>query len=665
MAEPFLAEVVFPLPLRRAFDYRVPPTLDAAIRPGHRVWAPFGARGRKMGIVVRRHPAEGAVRSLDSLKTIDAPVESDVALPEREIALARWMADRYWCSLGEAAFTVSALGRKLPPKRPVPPRTPEARERPAPFNPTPDQQGAIDVVVPAVRAGGFRPFLIHGVAAAGKTEVYRRAIEGALEGGRGAILFVPEIGLTPQMEDLFRRWFGAALEVWHSHIADGDRWRIWRRARSGECRLVIGPRSALFVPVTPLGLIVVDEEHDASYKQDSAPHYHARDVAWEKARLHGATLLLGSATPSLETLQAAREGRVESLALPRRVDDRPFPAVRLIDTRKAGWYISDELVNAIRDRLAKKEQSLLFLNRRGYATRLRCRACEWESRCPRCAVSLVLHRDPPADALRCHLCEHSEPPPDRCPQCRGEMIKATGRGTQKVLKDLATLFPAARLLRWDRDAMSRRGSQTRAYESVRAGDVDIVVGTQMVAQGHDFPRLTLVGVLDADSALRLPDFRAAERTFQLITQVAGRAGRADRPGEVIVQTRHPDHYALRSVQSRDPASFVEEELSFRREAGYPPFARLAMLRVRAVRADRAEAAAEALTRTLESPDLPDGAAILGPAPAFHERREDESQWQVLLKATPALFPEILQRLEKFEAPTGVSLSVNVDPEDLD
>ncbi|HMZ26976.1 MAG TPA: primosomal protein N', partial [Elusimicrobiota bacterium] len=333
--------------------------------------------------------------------------------------------------------------------------------------------------------------------------------------------------------------------------------------------------------------------------------------------------------------------------------------------RKAGWYISDELVNAIRDRLAKKEQSLLFLNRRGYATRLRCRACEWESRCPRCAVSLVLHRDPPADALRCHLCEHSEPPPDRCPQCRGEMIKATGRGTQKVLKDLATLFPAARLLRWDRDAMSRRGSQTRAYESVRAGDVDIVVGTQMVAQGHDFPRLTLVGVLDADSALRLPDFRAAERTFQLITQVAGRAGRADRPGEVIVQTRHPDHYALRSVQSRDPASFVEEELSFRREAGYPPFARLAMLRVRAVRADRAEAAAEALTRTLESPDLPDGAAILGPAPAFHERREDESQWQVLLKATPALFPEILQRLEKFEAPTGVSLSVNVDPEDLD
>ncbi len=679
LADPALAEVVFPLPLRQGFDYRVPASLDGAVQPGHRVWAPFGKRGRRMGIVVRRHGPEPGGLSVSSLKSVESLVEPEPVLSAPDLALARWMADRTYCSLGEAAFTVAAVGRKPPPKRPPPEPPLRAAERPAAFSPTGPQRDALEKIFQAVRAGGFHPFLLQGVAAAGKTEVYRRAIAETLARGRGAILLVPEIGLTPQMEDLFHGWFGDALSLWHSGISDGERWRVWRRAKEGRCRVVVGARSALFVPVTPLGLVIIDEEHDTSYKQDSSPHYHARDTAREKARLHGAALILGSATPSLESFLQAKEGTLEPLSMPRRADDRPFPALHLVDQRKAGWYLSDELVDALRDRLARGEQSLLFLNRRGYATRILCRACGWEGRCPRCAVNLVLHKEPgdvlrplaglatlgaAEPLLRCHTCDHREPPPNRCPQCRGEMIKTTGRGTQKILRDIATLFPTARLLRWDRDAMSRKNAHADAFNAVRAGTVDIIIGTQMVAQGHDFPRLTLVGVVNADGALCFPDFRAAERTFQRVTQVAGRAGRADRPGDVYVQTRHPGHYALRAVLARDYGAFAEAELAFRREAGYPPYTRLARAVLRASSEERAERGADDLVRHLQSPPLPAGAVVMGPAPAFHRQREGWAQWQVVVKAPPDIFPQALERLSTFAPPGGSVVAVDVDPEEL-
>jgi primosomal protein N' (replication factor Y) len=407
----------------------------------------------------------------------------------------------------------------------------------------------------------------------------------------------------------------------------------------------------------------VDEEHDPSYKQDNAPHYHARDVAEEKVRRQGAVLLLGSATPSLETHARVRSGGMERLALSRRVDDRPFPALQVVDMRKEGWYLSDALVAALRERLARQEQSLLFLNRRGYATRVLCKTCGWEARCPRCEVSLVHHKTP-GESLRCHTCDHVQPAAARCPSCGGEVIRLSGRGTQRIAADLATLFPAARILRWDRDAMAARQAHERAYRDVLEGRVDIVVGTQMIAQGHDFPNLTLVGVVDADRSLGFPDFRAAERTFQLLMQVAGRAGRAERPGEVFVQTRLPGHYALRAALIRDYEAFAAEELAFRREAAYPPFTRIAQAVLRSRRGETAQAAAEKLARRLEAAPFPADAAVLGPAPAFHERQDGWSRWQVVIKAPPGAFEPLLARASAFAPPPGAGLSLNVDPEGM-
>jgi primosomal protein N' (replication factor Y) len=615
-----------------------------------------------MGMVVRLHPPEPGGPPTASLKSLLGPVDAAPALGPRDLALARWMADRTFCSLGEALFTVCSLGKRPPPKRPK--DTPvRGGVPPAAFHLTDDQTRAVDRLTTAHRAGSGGVFLLQGVAASGKTEVYRRLISAVLADGRGAILLVPEIGLTPQMEDRLRGWFGDALDLWHSEMSDGERARVWERVRAGRARVVVGPRSALFLPVEPLGAIIVDEEHDPSFKQDSAPHYHARDAAREKARLHGAVLVLGSATPSLETREAARRGELERIVLEQRVDNRPFPMVRPIDTRGEGWYLSDALVAALRERLERKEQSLLFLNRRGYATHVACRACGWEAACPHCAIPLVHHRagEPP---LRCHTCGHGQGLAAACPSCGDAVLRLGGRGTQRVVADLATLFPSARLLRWDADAMAARGAHAEAYRRVRDGEVDIIVGTQMIAQGHDFPNLTLVGVVDADRALLLPDFRAAERTFQQLMQVAGRAGRADRPGEVLIQTRRPDHYALAAAAARDPEAFVEAERGYRLENRYPPFTRVAQAVVRARREEAAQAAADALAAHLEKDGGFPGAEILGPAPAFHRQKAGWHQWQVVVKAPVDVFESVVGRLTTFSPPAGVTWAVDVDPEGL-
>lgn len=664
MAEIQLAEVAFPIPLRRVFDYRIPAELDGDVRPGHRVWAPFGKRAKQMGVVLRRHEPEAGGHSLSLLKQLDGLVEPHPVLSERDLALAHWMSRRYSCSLGEALFTVFPLGRRRPPKRPSR-DTLRVSESPTPFEPTGEQANALARILPAIRSGEHQRFLLQGVAASGKTEIYRRAISASLALGRGALLLVPEIGLTPQMEDRLRGWFGDALEIWHSEMADGERWRAWRRVREGIARVIVGPRSALFLPMTPLGVVVIDEEHDASYKQDNTPHYHARETAEEKARLHGAVLILGSATPSLETHRRAEEGALHRIVLSRRVENRPFPAVRLVDMRKEGWYFSDVLIAAIRERLARGEQSMVFLNRRGYSTHVECKGCGWVARCPLCQVSLIVHRTGHGGpTLRCHHCEHQRPLTDKCPTCDGGVIKISGRGTQQVATDLAILFPSARCLRWDRDAVAGRKGHEKIYKDVLENRADIIVGTQMIAQGHDFPNLTLVGVLDADRSLSFPDFRAAERTFQLLMQVAGRAGRADRPGEVLIQTRTPDHYALRAVAARDYGDFAVNEMNYRQEAAYPPFTRMVHAIVRAKTEKAAEEGADALIQWMASETPPAGAVFLGPAPAFHRVKAGWAQWQAVFKSPPESMEKVLSRANAFIPPSGVGVILDVDPEGM-
>lgn len=689
-----VAETVFPVPLEKGFDYAVPDALAPHLKPGHRVLAPFGSRRAEVGVVVRLHDGADADFPLHKLKPLTSLLDPEPALSAQDLELAAWMSRRYFCGKGEAVFGVLPVGKMRPPKRGAAPRvlreSPASYGAPKPAALTEDQTGVLARLLPPVREKRFEAFLLQGVNASGKTEVYLHLIEEALARGRTAILLVPEIGLTPQTEAHLMSRFKTGVAVWHSELSKGERWTLWEDARAGKVRVVIGPRSALFLPLRDLGLIVLDEEHDSSYKSDSAPHYHARDTALEKGRLHGCPVVLGSATPSMESFQGARDGRLVLLRMTRRVGDRPFPTVTVVDMRKEkGWYMSDSLTAAMKDRLDKGEQSLLFLNRRGFATQVLCPACGWEARCPHCQVSLVYHNPMDADRklgkekpgelpfekgdesppLRCHTCDHRQAFPARCPTCRGDVLKYRGRGTQRVEGDLSLLFPKARVLRWDRDTTQKKASHHRAFQAVRSESIDIVVGTQMIAQGLDFPRVTLGGVLDADRSLRFPDFRAGEHAFQLLSQVAGRVGRSDgsrgeTPGEVILQTRHPEHYAVRAAASFDYDAFAESELAFRREMGYPPFTRLAAAVLRSKDPAKAETAAAALVDHLEAAGLPDGCQALGPAPAFHHHREGFSHWQVLLKTPPDAMDRALPFLRQRPPPPGVERTVDVDPEAL-
>jgi primosomal protein N' (replication factor Y) len=501
---------------------------------------------------------------------------------------------------------------------------------------TEDQRAALDALLPAFSVPGSR-FLLHGVTASGKTEVYLRALEACAAQGRQGLLLTPEISLTAQLMETVRSRFGERVAVLHSALSDGERYDEWMRIQRGEVDVAIGARSAVFAPLQRIGLVIVDEEHENSYKQESSPRYHTRDVAARRAQLAGGTLLLGSATPSVETYYWARQGALRLLEMPKRIDSRPMPEVRIVDLRSpegSPRIFSDELVEALGRRLERDEQSILFLNRRGYATFVLCRDCGYTAMCPNCSVTLTYHAS--QRLLQCHHCDYKRRAPEKCPKCGGERIRHFGLGTEKLEEEAQRLFPQARLLRMDRDTTARKGSHHELLSVFREGEADVLIGTQMVAKGLDFPRVTLVGVVAADSSLNLPDFRAAERSFQLIAQVAGRAGRGVLPGEVIVQTFNPDHYSLVAAARHDYAGFYADEIERRGENGlnYPPFSRLANLVVsdpsRGAAQSRAQEIAAALQARIRAENL--DVQILGPASAPMERIKNRYRWHMVVKA---------------------------------
>lgn len=523
---------------------------------------------------------------------------------------------------------------------------------------TPAQAEAVAAITEALDGGRARPpvFLLHGVTGSGKTEVYLRAIEAARARGRQALVLVPEIALTPQLVGSFRARFGDRVALLHSALSDGERFDEWRRIRSGEAEVAVGARSAIFAPFDRLGLIVLDEEHETTYKQEEAPRYHARDVALERGRREGAAVVLGSATPSVESYQAAARGRYRLLRLPGRIDGRPLPAVAVVDMREElergnRSIFSARLEEAVRARLERREQVILFLNRRGFHTFVLCRECGYVVRCPRCDVSLTLHVGAAAP-MRCHYCRHEQAPPAACPSCGGRHIRYFGSGTQRVEELARERFPEARILRMDVDTTGTRGAHERIYHQFRRGEADILVGTQMIAKGWDIAGVTLVGVISADTALNFPDFRAAERTYQLLTQVAGRAGRGEVPGEVVIQTYAPDHFAIRAAAAHDGEAFYRRELRERRRLGFPPFSHLVRLIVSHPEAAAAEGAARrlgeaarALGATPWSPfaapaaalappvPAPGGPAVemIGPAPAPIARLHGRHRWHLAFK----------------------------------
>jgi len=491
--------------------------------------------------------------------------------------------------------------------------------------PTPEQAAALEAVAELLAQGGGQ-VLLHGVTGSGKTEVYIQAIRQALERGRTAIVLVPEISLTPQLLGRFRARFGDELAVLHSAIGSGERFDEWHRAKRGEARIIVGARSAVFAPVKNLGLLVIDEEHERAYKQDRPPRYDARTVAAERCRRFGAVLLLGSATPSVETYHAfksAEDGGGRLVELPRRIDDRPLPEVEIVDMREEGKLgrtgtFGERLTELLRDCLFAGDQAILFLNRRGFSTFVMCRECGFSLRCPDCSVSLTFHYE--SKSMRCHHCDRQERVPDVCPSCQGFDIGFQGLGTERVADQVVREFPEARVCRMDRDTTATKGAHGDILRLFASGKCNVLVGTQMIAKGLDLPNITLVGVLNADVGLNRPDFRAAEHTFQLLAQVAGRAGRARKPGQVVIQTYNPDHYAIQCASRHDYAAFYAQELERRREvrgSPYPPFGALIAVHLSDPDEGRAAAMAQQLGHVLRELGEQKESLITigGPAPA--------------------------------------------------
>ena len=531
--------------------------------------------------------------------------------------------------------------------------------------PTAAQAEAVAALVAKLEANERAQFLLEGVTASGKTEVYLRAAKRALELGKSAIVLVPEIALTPQLVARFRARLGDQIAVMHSALADHERQRMWRGLRSGELKIAVGARSALFAPVADLGLICVDEEHDGSFKQEEGVRYHARDMALLRAHRAGAVCVLGSATPSLSSVALVREGRLLHLRLPARARaSATLPSVEVVDLRRVGSGIAGEkllslpLTRALEDVLAKKQQAILFLNRRGFAPSLICDSCGHVAECPHCSVSLTLHRAR-REQLVCHYCDYAVRVPERCEKCNAVELGEEGAGTERIESLLAQHFPTARIARLDRDVAAGAKSE-KVLTRMREGEIDVLVGTQMVTKGHDLPNVTLVGVLNADAALSMPDFRAAERSFHLLVQVAGRAGRADIKGKVLIQTRSPDHPAVAFAASHDVGGFVEQEMVLRQELNYPPFSRLALVRIEAVEEARAQAAAERLARLARKEGA--GAEVLGPAPAPLLRLRNRYRYRFLVRSNDrAALRTALLAVARAPSDRQVRVAIDVDP----
>lgn len=533
---------------------------------------------------------------------------------------------------------------------------------------TDEQQVALQAITTAMDQQMAQTFLLHGVTGSGKTEVYLQAIQKVLEEGKEAIMLVPEISLTPQMTERFRSRFGEMVAVMHSGLSVGEKYDEWRKIQQGKVKVVVGARSAIFAPFTNIGLIILDEEHESTYKQEDSPRYHARDVAIWRSEFYKCPIILGSATPALESFARAKKGVYKLLSLRHRALHQALPTVFIADMREElrqgnRSMFSQSLIEAIRLRLEKKEQMVLFLNRRGYSSFVLCRDCGTVVQCPNCDISLTYHRT--TEKLKCHYCGYEEHVPQICPQCQSDHIRYFGTGTQKVEEELYKLFPEARVLRMDVDTTKHKGAHEEILETFGAGQADILLGTQMIAKGLDFPNITLVGVLSADTSLHLPDYRAAERTFQLLTQVSGRAGRHDKLGEVIIQTYTPEHYAIELAKTQEYEPFYEREMFLRRRSNYPPYYFVALIQLSH---EDVMMAAEYASRVADwlRGNLSNQVAIIGPTTASIARLQNRYRYQCLIKykIEPNLIPVLQRLLAMYRAEwikQGILMTVDLDP----
>jgi len=644
-------------------------------------------KGRPIYSTIERLKAEGLLDEKETIKGVAARLEKTVVIsgsaekplersPAQERVL-KFLSERGETpvkALKEALGDVSQALKKLEEKGLVEIKTKEALRSPlegitpreAPFEPNDEQKEAIREISASLRKNAFSPFLLYGVTGSGKTLVYLKALEEALKTGKKAIILAPEIALTPWPAAYLMEKFPGRVAIAHSGLSEGERFDEWRRIARGEVDIVVGARSALFSPIKDLGLIIVDEEHETSYKQEEGVRYNARDAALMLGKYLGITVVLGSATPSVETFHNARTGKLTPLILRQRVGESVLPTVEVLDMRGGKYAVlSERLKGLISETLESGQQTLLFLNRRGFSSTVICRDCGHSFPCLNCSVTLTMHKK--SGVLKCHYCDLSVPLPDECPECKGVNLIQPGTGTERVEEEVRTLFPEARIRRMDRDTTAGKGSAKKIIDEVEAKSVDVLIGTQMVSKGHHFPGISLVGVISGDTSLNIPDFRSSERTFQLITQAAGRAGRGEIPGKVVIQTLNPEQYAFKNAATHDYDGFYEEEIKLREEAFYPPFSRVCNLRVEGIKEERVVEAALSLKKSAQRllGTKERGIYLLGPAPALLSRLKGRHRWQMLVKGKELkplhAFLKALKADFEAKKMSAINLVVDMDP----
>ncbi|HTL48508.1 MAG TPA: primosomal protein N' [Verrucomicrobiae bacterium] len=671
VAAPVLMKVgiALPVPLPEIYTYTVPPELEARVKAGVRVRVSFRNR-EAVGYLVKTEMAETDKK----LKPILEILDDDPVLSPAILKLTDQISRYYGSSWGDAIENALPQWVKYGKKADKALKAleesagAECREPSGPvYELTPEQKHAWELIQAAFSMQHRKPLLLHGVTGSGKSELYIRALRHVLGQGKSAICLVPEIALTEQLKRFFADQFGEKLEILHSKLSNGERFLAWKRLEKGMTRLVLGPRSAVFAPVPNLGLIIMDEEHEHSYKQETVPRYHAREIAAWRAENEKALFIMGTATPSLEAMQRAETGVFSRIVMAKRVDDKKLPDVLVVDlkeemaTMKRNVILSHHLEREIEKNLKAGEGTLLLLNRRGFSTHVQCPGCGNAETCPSCQVALTHHQE--KDVLLCHYCNYQRAADRPCSQCGQPVLQFRGFGTEKVESEVARRFPTARLLRLDADTVQKKGSHEVILKDFRDQKADILIGTQMIAKGFDFPHVTLVGVILADVGLMLPDFRSAEKTFQLLTQVAGRAGRGRKPGRVIIQTFSPKHPSVDFSRTHDYLSFFQHEAKERQSLSYPPFCKLVNVIVRGKDEKKTAQFARDLKETLCAAHPGLSRAILGPAPLPFYKLRGHFRWHVMMKCGLGedLVPTVLQALSKIKKPSAVAVAVDVDP----
>lgn len=659
-----VAQVVLPVPVNKSFYYTIPETLQKQEIKYRRVTVDFGNRtlsGYAISVIENYQPQENI-----KLKDINCIIDENEILTDEIVALSKWLSETYLCSIGEALATIVPISLKVP-KRILNVKNLKNEIFNPNFDMTVYQKNAIEQIEKSIKNNVNDNFLIHGVTGSGKTEVYLKSIQTAIDNNKSAIFLLPEIALTPQFILILKKRFGNIVALWHSGVTTIQKYKIFNAIQNGKIKIAVGARSAIFLPFTNLGLIIIDEEHENTYKQNNKPSYNAKEIALWRAKYNNSVVVFGSATPSIETYYNTLTNKYKLLEMPYRIDNKAMPSIKMISLKEIKLTVSvfsKPMLQEIKRALARREQVIIFLNRRGFSPSIICKECDTVIQCPNCSVAMVYHKYP--EHLECHYCGKQFKFPLKCPKCDNKEYKVIGIATQRVEEDLKKLFPHTKIFRLDRDTATSKQVYTDVYEGIKNEEYSILLGTQMVTKGFDFPRVSLVCVVDADTSLYLPDFRSSERTFQLITQVAGRCGRANIKGKVLVQTKYPKNYALAFAQQYNYKDFYKQEIEYRKDLSYPPFCNIAKITIRNKDNNKTLEFTEKIYKFIEEQlDVTNyNISLLGPAQAYIVKLNGTFRWQIILKGKRKELKEILEKVMTIRLPYETFINIELDPGDL-